>query len=65
MKVIAVLLRLVPLAIVAVLLVYVFDVRGARQPMSDAYIGLVERVIAPVVEDFQTEFAPDPTPVGE
>ncbi len=42
--------------------VYVFDIAGARQPIFDAYISLVEALIEPVAEDFGKSFEPKPTP---
>jgi len=61
-KALRVMFALPPFIFLAVAVVYVLDVGGARQPMADAYFGVVERLIQPVADDFQEQFEPKPTP---
>lgn len=44
-----------PFIFLAVAVIYVTDVGGARQPMFDAYFGVVERLIKPVADDFREQ----------
>ncbi len=61
-KALRILFALPPFILLAVAVIYVSDVGGARQPMADAYFGIVERLITPVVDDFGKSFEPKPTP---
>lgn len=62
MKVIALVFKLGPLVLVAVAVMYVLNIGGARQPMADAYFGFVAWLIEPVADSFREQFEPKPTP---
>ncbi|MDQ3610547.1 MAG: hypothetical protein M4D85_02880 [Actinomycetota bacterium] len=61
-KALRVLFALPPFIFLAVAVVYVFDIDGARQPIFDAYLSVVEALVRPVAEDFGKSFEPKPTP---
>lgn len=52
-KALRILFALPPFILLAVAVIYVSDVGGARQPMADDYFGLVERLIRPVTDDYR------------
>ncbi len=50
------------LLLLVVAAVYVSDVGGARQPMADAYFGAVRWALQPVLDRFEENIAPSPSP---
>lgn len=50
------------LLVLAACSVYVLDIGGARRPMFDTYIGVVQWAVQDVVQDVQDSVAPTPSP---